>query len=75
MANIIPVFKKGDKAQVENYRPISLFCIVSKVFERCILNRLRDQVLKLVNSSQHDFVLGSSCTTQLVEVLNYIGSR
>ena len=74
LANIIPVFKKGDKTHVENYRPISLLCVVSKVFERCILNKLRDHLLKLVNSSQHGFIPGRSCTTQLVEVLNHIGS-
>ena len=74
LANIIPVFEKGDKTHVENYRPKSLFCVVSKVFERCILNKLRDHLLKLVNSSQHGFIPGRSCTTQLVEVLNHIGS-
>ena len=74
LANIIPVFKKGDKSFVENYRPISLLCVVSKVFERCVLNNLRDHLLQLLNSSQHGFTPGRSCTTQLVEVLNYIGS-
>jgi hypothetical protein len=69
LANIVPVFKKGDKSFVENYRPISLLCIVSKV-----LNKLRDHLLQLLNSSQHGFTPGRSCTTQLVEVLNFIGS-
>ena len=40
IANIVPVYKKGDKKYVENYRPNSL-CIVSKVFERCVLNNMR----------------------------------
>ena len=34
IANIVPAYKKGDKEYVENYRPISLLCIVLKVFER-----------------------------------------
>ena len=74
LANIIPVFKKGDKTHVENYRPISLLCIVSKVLERCVLSKLRVHLLELINTSQHGFIPGRSCTTQLVEVLNSIGS-
>ena len=52
LANIIPAFEKGDKTHVKNYRPISPLCVVSRVFERCILNKLRDHLLKLVNSSR-----------------------
>ena len=74
LANIIPVFKKGDKTHVENYRLISLLCIVSKVLERCVLSKLRVHLLELINTSQHGFIPGRSCTTQLVEVLNSIGS-
>ena len=34
LANVVPVFKRGIKEHVQNYRPISLLCIVSKVLER-----------------------------------------
>ena len=33
MANIIPIFKSGDKLLFSNYRPISLLTTISKVFE------------------------------------------
>ena len=36
LANVVPVYKKGDKEHTENYRPISLLPIISKVFERSI---------------------------------------
>lgn len=74
LANIVPVHKKGDKSHVENYRPISLLSIISKVLERCVLRNMRFNLLQLINSSQHGFIPGKSCTTQLLEVFDYIGS-
>ncbi|KAL7641293.1 UNVERIFIED_CONTAM: hypothetical protein RMT77_008431 [Armadillidium vulgare] len=46
-ALIQPVPKKGDPSQPSNYRPISLTCVLSKVFES-ILNR---KIWKHLNSS------------------------
>ena len=39
--NVALVCKKGRKDRVENYRPISLLPLVSKVLERCVLARAR----------------------------------
>lgn len=39
-ALIIPVFKKGDANDVNNYRPISLLPVLSKVFERCLSQQI-----------------------------------
>ena len=36
----MPVFKKDDSTQVKNYRPVSLLPVVSKVFERIMLNQV-----------------------------------
>ncbi|CAB4026035.1 Hypothetical predicted protein [Paramuricea clavata] len=38
------------------------------------VSKLRVHLLELINTSQHGFIPGRSCTTQLVEVLNSIGS-
>jgi hypothetical protein len=74
LANIVPVHKKGDKRYVENYGPISLLSVISKVLERCVLRNARDHLLDLINCSQHGFIPGKSCTTQLLAVHDYIGS-
>ena len=40
LANVIPIFKKGDKQSINNYRPISLLPICGKMFEKIIFNNL-----------------------------------
>ena len=66
-ANVVPVHKKGDKADIENYRPISLTCLVMKVFEKLVRERLYIVCLEKVTSHQHGFVPLKSCCSQLIE--------
>ena len=66
LANIVPVYKKGDKNSIENYRPISLTCIVSKVFEKCIRDELFSHCKELIFDCQHGFLPNKSCVTQLL---------
>ena len=33
-ARVVPLFGKSDKTEVDNYRPVSILTIISKVFER-----------------------------------------
>ena len=40
LAKVIPVFKKGDSKLINNYRPISLLPVISKVLEKIIANQL-----------------------------------
>jgi hypothetical protein len=41
-ANVVPIFKKGNKSKAENYRPVSLTSEVSKMMEHIIWNILKD---------------------------------
>ena len=43
-ANIVPIFKKGDKACMNNYRPISLITSTSKILEKVVTKQLRDHL-------------------------------
>ena len=74
-ANVVPVHKKGNKSQVSNYRPISLVCIVCKVMERYIYNSVYNIVEPLINTHQHGFMTGKSCTTQLLSVYDTVGKH
>ena len=73
LANVVPVYKHGEKAKVENCRPISLLPLISKTIERCVFNNIKHHVYKQINSCQNGFVPKKSCITQLIEVLDHIG--
>lgn len=72
MAVVTPVFKKGDKLSVENYRPISLTSIACKVCERIVSNQLLEFLLtnNILPSSQHGFLPGRSVLTCLLKCVN-----
>ena len=42
IANVVPLFKNGDPMLFNNYRPVSLLCVLSKVFEKVMYARLMD---------------------------------
>ena len=43
-ANGMLLFKKGDKSEVGNYRPVSLISFVGKTFERIIFKHVYDHI-------------------------------
>ena len=45
---VVPIFKKGDERLPENYRPVALIPIFSKIFEYCFFSRL-EPFLKMNN--------------------------
>jgi hypothetical protein len=71
-AIITPVFKKGAAGKVNNYRPISLTCVCSKLMERIISQEMYRHltVNKILHHAQHGFVKGRSTCTNLLESLN-----
>ena len=55
-AKIIPVFKKGDRSNLNNYRPIALLPVLSKVFEKVINNQLNSVIEdKFIDDNQFGF--------------------
>ena len=66
VANLVPVFKSGDKEMVENYRGISLLCIFSKVLEKCVFSCVFPFFQPKLYHLQNGFVKGRSCVTSLL---------
>jgi hypothetical protein len=72
-ANVAPIFKKDDPSLPSNYRPISLLCILSKVFERCVSYHCQHHLLQFICDFQHGFRKGRSTEeSQLLEVYHDI---
>ena len=67
-ANVVPIFKKGDKADSSNYRPISLTSVIGKMLETIIARAIRKHLEEheLIRQSQHGFSKGKSCLTNLM---------
>ena len=72
MAYVSPIFKKGSRMSPNNYRPVSLTCVVCKVMEKLVRKVLMDHLEEndIVTREQHGFVSGRSCITHLLEVMD-----
>ena len=69
---ITPVFKKGCKFHMGNYRPISVLPIFSKIFKRLLSVQLRDYLKgsRILSHQQDGFRPLRSCQTVLVSLTN-----
>ena len=56
-ARVNPVFKTGETHKFDNYRPISILPVISKIFEKCVHNQLMNYLEsnKLLSSKQFGF--------------------
>ena len=72
IAEVRPIYKKGDKSQPGNYRPVSLTSVLCKVMETFIKNSLNNHLINnnILSDQQFGFVSGRSTITQLIVTLN-----
>ena len=67
-ANIVPIFKKGDRTKPANYRPVSLTAVVSKMLEHIVVAQIMDHLDRnnILHENQHGFRAHRSCESQLL---------
>ena len=73
--NVLPVFKKGDKQILKNYRPISLLSVCGKIFEKLIFTEMFKFFFgnDLILPNQSGFRPGDdSCINQLLSITHGI---
>lgn len=73
LAKVIPLFKnKGDDFKFENYRPISLLSVISKVYERIVFDQIYDyfQLKKLFYRNQYGFRRKHSTESAAMELID-----
>ncbi len=71
-AHIAPLFKKEQRYNPENYRPISLTSICSKIMEHIIVSNIMKHADQnnILYPLQHGFRKSRSCETQLLEFID-----
>jgi hypothetical protein len=73
-ANVTPIYKKGMKSDPANYRPVSLTSVCCKMLESIVRDEIVEHLTTngLIEDSQHGFVKGRSCATNLIEFLDHL---
>ena len=63
-----PIYKKGQKDDPGNYRPVSLTSVPGKLMEQLILSTITQHMWdnQMIRPSQHGFMKGRSCLTNLI---------
>ena len=71
---ITPIYKSGDTDEINNYRPITILPVISKVLEKIAANQLTAflEENNLISNTQHGFRSKLSTETALLKITNEI---
>jgi len=73
-AQVIPIPKLSVPVEPKDYRPVSILCVLAKVFEKIVHKQVSDYVAehKLISNNQSGFRKGHNTTTTLIKVTDEI---
>ena len=74
IAKVIPLFKSGEKTDVQNYRPISILPIFSKIIEKVVHHQLYGflQRNRILSPNQYGFRKKLSTSDAITDMLQYL---
>jgi len=77
ISRVTPIHKKGNKTNIENYRPISNNSTLSKVFEKCLIKKLGEikDFDTLMGVHQHAYRADCSTVTACIALHDHIATE
>ena len=74
IARVVPLFKSGDKNNVQNYRPISILTIFSKIIEKVVHHQLYGYMQRnnLLTNNQYGFRKKLSTSDAITDMTQYV---
>lgn len=60
-----PIFKSGNRNNIQNYRGIAILSAIPKLLEKIVCNKLSDIISPSLNNEQHGFLRNRSTITNL----------
>ena len=71
-AEVVPIFKKGERELCSNYRPISILNSFAKLFEKCLLDQLNNYFVSnnLISPNQYGFKKNCSTNEAVLDIYN-----
>ena len=74
LAKISPLYKKGDKYDAKNYRPVAVLPALSKVMEKVVIGRIKRHMEenKLLTDNQNAYRAKRSVTTAMLQLYDEI---
>ena len=74
LAKVIPIYKTKDKKNIENYRPISLLPVISKILEKVVYRNMYSFLVRnnVLYTSQYGFREKHSTVNAITELVCYI---
>jgi hypothetical protein len=72
LSNVTPIFKKGKRNKVEDYRGVALLSAISKRFELLVYRTMYDNLKILISVNQHGFMKYRLTVTNLLEYASVV---
>ena len=68
--DITPVYKKNNRHEKENYRPVSIISVIAKILERCLHDQIYKNIKNTLSRHQMGYRKGYSSQHSLIAMFN-----